>query len=279
MDTVQNKPPKIRGMRRLFFKKGTCSQTYFYLLNREFGYHYADEERAIDPLAGGIYQQGYQCGMLWGSAMAIGAESYRQLGDQEKATRVAIEATRKVMESFKSRTDTIECYEITKCDWGNKGSIAKYMLTGKAVNCFNLAAKWAPEAVHAARESLSNGQDTEQKPLKCCTCEVVRRMGGSEREMAMVAGFAGGLGLSGNGCGALAAAMWMKTLREVRNNNYKMTMNNPTAEDLLTIFYKASDYEMMCSEITGKRFEDADEHSEFIENGGCAGVIDALARC
>ena len=28
----------------------------------------------------------------------------------------------------------------------------------------------------------------------------------------MVAGFAGGLGLSGNGCGALAAAVWMNAL-------------------------------------------------------------------
>lgn len=277
MEPLQTKPPKIRGMRRLFFKKGTCSQTYFYLLNHEFGYHYTDEERAIDPLAGGIYQQGYQCGMLWGSAMAIGAESYRRLGDLGKATRVAIAATQKAINSFNSRTNTIECYEITKCDWGNKGSIAKYMLTGKAVNCFNLAARWAPEAVQAARENLSNGQDAEYKPLKCCACEVIRKMGGSEREMAMVAGFAGGLGLSGNGCGALAAALWMKTLREVRKNEYKMTMNNPTAEELLNIFYKASDYEMMCSEITGKRFEDAHEHSEFIEHGGCAGVIDALA--
>jgi hypothetical protein len=277
MEPIQTKPPKIRGMRRLFFKKGTCSQTYFYLLNRELGYHYEDEERAIDPLAGGIYQQGYQCGMLWGSAMAIGAESYRRLGDPGKAMAVTIEATQRVMESFRSRTDTIECYEITRCDWGKKGSIAKYMLTGRAVNCFNLAARWAPEAVQAAQEGISDGDDGQKKPLKCCACEVIRKMGGSEKEMAMVAGFAGGLGLSGNGCGALAAAMWMKTLREVRDNIYKMTMTNPTAERLLNIFYEASDYEMMCSEITGKRFNNAEEHSEFIENGGCARVIDALA--
>lgn len=42
---------------------GTCSRTFFYIINREFGFPHENEERAADPLAGGIVQQGYQCGM------------------------------------------------------------------------------------------------------------------------------------------------------------------------------------------------------------------------
>jgi len=50
--------------KKLFLKKGTCSQTFFHILNREFGHIKETEERATDPLAGGIMQLGYQCGML-----------------------------------------------------------------------------------------------------------------------------------------------------------------------------------------------------------------------
>ena len=71
----------------------------------------------------------------------------------------------------------------------------------KAPTCFGLAKKWAPDAIEAANKGLA----VEQKDLpgKCMNCasEVVRRMGGSEEQVAMVAGLAGGMGLSGNACG------------------------------------------------------------------------------
>ena len=67
--------------KRLFLKKGTCSHTLFYILNREFGYLKEDAERASDPLAGGLAQEGYQCGMLWGSTLGAGAESFRRNED------------------------------------------------------------------------------------------------------------------------------------------------------------------------------------------------------
>jgi hypothetical protein len=210
--------------------------------------------------------------------MSIGAEAYRRTGDLSKATAVAIESTREVMESFAKRTGTIECEEITKVDWGSKASITKYMVTGKALTCFNLAAKWAPEAVHSAQEEVNKRENGDQKPLKNCACEVIRMMGGSERDMAMVAGFAGGLGLSGSGCGALAAVMWYKILADVKNKTYKYTLSNPVMEKLINDFYQASDYEMECSKITGKKFQNAGEHSEFIEKGGCVELIEALAR-
>ena len=47
-------------------------------------------------------------------------------------------------------------------------------------------------------------------------------MGGSADEAVMVAGFGGGMGLSGNACGALAAAVWMKGVAWCRTHpNYR----------------------------------------------------------
>jgi len=47
---------------KVFRKLRTCSRTFFHILNREFGHPKELEELAADSLAGGILQQGQQCG-------------------------------------------------------------------------------------------------------------------------------------------------------------------------------------------------------------------------
>jgi len=47
------------------------------------------------PLAGGIMQNGYQCGMVWGAGLACGAEAFYRLGYSPEAEAGAIEAARK----------------------------------------------------------------------------------------------------------------------------------------------------------------------------------------
>lgn len=267
-----------RDTKRVFFKKGTCSRTFFYLLNREFGHPLENEERAADPLAGGILQQGYQCGMLWGASFAVGAESFRRFADRDRATGMTIKATQHIMESFINRATSIECEEITSCDWSSKFSIAKYFFTGKFWSCFKLAEKWAPEAFESATEGLSLSQsDLPKQPISCAS-EVVRKMGATDAEMVMVSGFAGGLGLSGNGCGALSAAIWMNTLARIREQNYKSAFSDPVAEKILKAFYEATEYEMECHTITGKCFKTIDDHTKFIKNGGCEKLINVLAN-
>ncbi len=263
--------------KKVFLKKGTCSHTFFYLLNREFGHTKDTEERAADPLAGGIYRQGYQCGMLWGSALAVGAESYRRFDDRDKAISIAIKATQHIMEAFLKIAKSIECHDLTDCDWTSKMSMAKYFFSGKFLYCFNLAEEWAPEAIRAAGEGLSLEQnDLPQLPISCAS-EVAKKMGASDEEMVMVAAFAGGLGLSGNACGALSAAIWMKTLDSCRKNE-KSTFHNPNAEETLEAFYAATDYEMLCDKISGKCFKTVEDHTEFIKNGGCDKLINVLAQ-
>jgi hypothetical protein len=181
------------------------------------------------------------------------------------------------MKSFAARTGTIECEEITQCDFTNKKSLLRYTLSGKFVGCFRLAGKWAPEALRAAREGLdTNGSDLPGEALSCAS-EVVREMGGSEEEMAMVAGFAGGLGLSGNGCGALAAAVWMNALNQNRKNPEKASSFDPDSNGTLKAFYEETDYEMMCDKLCGQRFSTLDEHTEFLKKGGCKKLIGMLA--
>ena len=93
----------------------------------------------------------------------------------------------------------------------------------------------------------------------------------------MAAGFAGGLGLSGNGCGALAAAIWKRSLESYGPDD-KYIMNDPVSQETQEAFYEVSDYEMMCEKIKGKKFESVEEHTEYIKQGGCKNLIDALGK-
>ncbi len=282
MDKLTNTPQDAKAV---FSKCGTCSRTFAHLLNRAYGHPKETAEIAMNPLAGGIANQGHQCGMLWGAAMAVGAEAFRRNKDQEKAIALAVTATQHIVESFVNRTNTVNCKEIIGCDLSSVFGLVKFMLKAmaKGVNdsqCFNLAEDWAPEAIQAGTEGLAEKPiQLNHKPVSCAS-EVVRRMGGTDEEMVMVAGFAGGLGLSGEACGALSAAIWMKTLKWCRANPGKTPpmFNNPIAKVTLKAFRAATDSEMLCHKITGKHFETIDDHSEYINCGGCDKLMNVLVQ-
>ena len=275
MKFIESKKVKLKT-KRIFMKKGTCSRTFFYILNREFGNPREKEEQAIDPMAGGILQQGYQCGMLWGASMAVGTELYRKYGDVDQAVGQTIRTTQHLMRSFLKRTETVDCYEITNCDFSSKWSMVKHFISGKFYSCFRLAGKWAPEAINVAREELAMEKENYDGKVVSCASEVVRKMGGTDEEIVMVSGFAGGLGLSGNGCGALSAAIWMTVLKILKKENWKYDTSDPITEKILNKFYEETDYEMECSKICGERFETIKDHSEFIKKGGCKKLINVL---
>lgn len=268
--------------KKVFKELGTCSRTFFHLLNREFNHTTNTEERAADPLAGGIMQKGQQCGMLWGATLAVGKESYRRLNDVDQSIGLAISATMHLMESFFKRTHTVNCRDITKCDMDSFFGMAKFMLktTLKGMEnstCFILAEKWAPEAIESATKGLAIRQSDLPQHALSCASEVARKMGASDEEMVAVAGFSGGLGLSGNACGALSAAIWKNSLVWSRTHPGKSTWSNRNAKDTLKAFNIETDSEMLCYKICGQRFETIEDHSDFIKNGGCRRLINVLA--
>jgi len=271
------------GTKKLFWKLGACSTTLFHILNREFGRELGVEGRAAFPLAGGIMRQGHQCGALWGAALAAGAESFRRSTDRGRAVALAVAATQSLVDSFTERTGTVSCREITRCNWTNPFSIAKYMFGGGIPRCFNLVDQWAPEAFAAAAEALSGAAAgslpaaaASSQGISCAT-EVARRMGAGDEEAVMVAGFAGGLGLSGDGCGALAAAIWLKSLAWCRENPKNRNLSNPYAKKLMKVFASETGGEMLCHKICGRRFKTASAHTEFMKSGGCDKLIQVLA--
>jgi hypothetical protein len=213
--------------------------------------------------------------MLWGSALAVGTEAYHRYKNPDEAIRSAISTTGLVLESFSNRAKTLLCSEFTGCNQSRATGVARYMLTGGPRRCSRLGTEWAPEAIQSAREGLSATPDVSDMSILNCASEVARKMGAGEQERIMVAGFAGGLGLSGMACGALAAAAWLKILPRARSG--KSMFFTPESKKILREFKAATGSEILCHRICGRRFDTIEDHSKFIKEGGCEKLINLLA--
>jgi hypothetical protein len=189
------------------------------------------------------------------------------------------------MKSFNARAGSILCADITGNNMKSKLSIAKMMvkilLQGGLRNstCFRLANKWAPEAIQAATIGLSALPSDVPRPIVNCASEVVSRKGGSDEEMVMASGFAGGMGLSGFACGALGAAIWLDSLTWCRENPGKSAFEygRKSSAKILEVFNNTTGKEILCEKITGKSFSSIRDHSDFVRDGGCEKIINALS--
>ena len=70
------------------------------VVDRAYGFPMDIDEHAVGPLAGGILQHGYQCGMLWGAVLAAGAEAFRRFGPGPTAETAGILAAQKLVEMY-----------------------------------------------------------------------------------------------------------------------------------------------------------------------------------
>jgi hypothetical protein len=238
------------------------------------------EEKAAKPLAGGIANMGYQCGMLWGAALAAGAQAYRLLGSGPQAEAEAIMVTQRLVKTFRARTkNEINCLEITHLNMQGKTdsrSAFKFLLKGGPISCFRMAARYAKETYSEIYSSFSAEQVEVLSPPVSCATKLAQKIGASEMHAVMAAGFAGGIGLSGGGCGALGAAIWITAMNQpVENEGF--SYSGTWVNDLIETFLESSDYEFECSEIVGRKFDSVGDHADYVANGGCADIMETLA--
>jgi hypothetical protein len=209
--------------------------------------------------------------------MATGAEAYRRSESLDQAIGLAMKATQSIVESFSRRTGTVDCKKVTGTDFSKPLQMVRYMLF-RAKSCFKLAEDWAPEAVTVAKEGLEKHTFSLPEEAKSCASEVVRKMGGSEEQMAMAAGLGGGLGFSGSACGALSAAIWMNSMAWSEENPGKSSYSNAYAKASLKKFLEETGGEILCPKLAGREFSSVEEHTDFVKNGGCRKLIELLVN-
>ncbi|MBK5100468.1 MAG: C-GCAxxG-C-C family protein [Desulfobacteraceae bacterium] len=238
------------------------------------------EEEATIPFAGGIANLGYQCGMLWGAALAAGAQAYRLLGPGPQAETEAIIAAQRLVETFRARNNNeINCLEITDINLQGKNQalpILKFIIKGGPIGCFRMAAGYAPEAFSEINIALSEKHIAPLSLPVSCTAMLAQKMGASEMQTVMAAGFAGGIGLSGGACGALGAAIWITGLNRP-DEPVGFNVTDSWAGDTIDRFLESADYEFECSEIVGRKFENIGDHAGYLRDGGCSEIVEVLA--
>jgi hypothetical protein len=274
------------------------------VLDQAFGHPLTIEEKAAIPFAGGIQQHGYQCGMIWGAALAAGAEAYRRFGSGPEAEVRTMEASRALVEAFRPRHGEIDCFEITHLD--HKSStweqISFFLLKGGTWGCIKMASWYAPLALDAIERAFASGSDAggnaagappgpdadsrgpggtpggsmaEREPVSC-VAHLARMMGASEQHAVMASGLAGGIGLCGGACGALGAAIWLQTMAAAEGGE-KVDFRDPRTQEVIDGFLKLTDFEFECEKIVGRTFEDVEDHAAYVRGGGCAAIMEGLS--
>ena len=245
------------------------------VVDGSFDYPLPLEEHASMPLAGGIAGMGFQCGQIWGAALAAGAQAYRLYGPGPQAEAAAVMAAQRLVESFRASYKSIDCRDVTQMDMKNMKNtqLLKYFLRGGPARCFGMTAGYARAAFREINAAYSEGHLAPAAPVSCAA-ELARRMGASDMQTVMAAGFAGGIGLSGGACGALGAAIW---LLEMKSSRKGFDMNSPETMDTIDRFVESTEIKFECSEIVGRRFTDAGDHAAYLRDGGCSRIIEALA--
>jgi hypothetical protein len=276
----------------------SCSEAMTTLLNRAAGGTLEDVEQAAGPLAGGLLGEGHACGMLWGVALAAGIRAADRFESPAARQAAGLHATRTTLDEHVEDGNPVDCSEITGFPRWTRWTLFRYALSEKPKVCEAYMAAWGRrfhETIDRALDTF-DGEACGGEPLRNCACEAMRRVGEViefevEGYATIPSGLAGGLGLRGNACGALGAAILTQCLQHYtrseapRDSMLRSVLQEVTgigagyrkpSERLLQSFqdrYGA----LTCAEITGRRFESLQDHAEFLESGGCGELLEALA--
>ncbi len=241
------------------------------------------EEHCSAPLAGGIMGNGYQCGMIWGAALAAGARSYRLFGPGAQAEATAILAAQRLVESFRALNKHMNCADLTEMNLKSSSNrrmlaqLLKFFLRGGPAVCFSMSASYARVAFDQINASVPAAPVQALTPPVSCAAMLVQQMGGSSMHAALAAGFAGGVGLSGGGCGALGTALWFIGMEKSKQGDEVNSFIPDWGDEVLQRFLESAGYEFECSKIIGRKFESIDDHAGYLHAGGCSKIIEALA--
>ncbi len=238
---------------------------------------------------------GYACGLLTGAALATGFLARMRFDDDETRSTAVLHTTIQLAKTHPELTGSVNCREITEVDFTNLSGRLRYLREGKGRMCGRLHLKWSPQAHDLIDQELTEFEKNEpHRACANCAVQTMKAVAGSvgleNDDSVLVAGLAGGVGLLGNVCGALAAGVYALSLSRYlekgdvkRDSRVKGSLQELTgagfrgpATELRLAFINRFDSEL-CSQITGRRFHDIEGYSAFIEQGGCQDVVEFVA--
>lgn len=273
-----------------------CSEASMTTQMRGFGIEEPAYEQALHAFSGGFMHLGHACGLLTGAALAAGFLSRTRFDDDDTRSAAALFAAIQIAKAHRELTGSVNCQEITNVSLTKLSGRLRYLQQGKGHLCGRLHIKWAFQANELIKKSLTKFSKLKQvKGCTNCAVETLRKMvssiGMKAEDSVLVAGLAGGVGLLGNVCGALAVGVFaLSATKYLRQNGRKRDSQVRSAlQELAGTSYRGSATRLrhefvdrfgseLCNKIIRHHFQDITDHSTFIDQGGCQETIDFIAH-
>jgi len=173
----------------------------------------------------------------------------------------------------------INCAELTELSFNKPQAkdVLKYVGSGRILRCFTMSGSFSQTTYREINAAMDGAPSKAPEPPVSCAALLLQRVGAPELHQTMAAGFAGGIGLSGGGCGALGAAIWLISLKEAEAGALKLNLASPTGQAAIERYLAAADYQYECAAVVGRQFSDVHDHATYLRGGGCEQIIEALA--
>lgn len=289
METVLNE----KSIKKEFMKRFSCSETMLTLLDKAEGKERKIYEEAADPLNGGfLAEMDGICGVLWGGVLAAGIRAAEKIDDPVKAADKAMEASLAVLETYRASGDPMDCDKITGMQEWN---LMKFMSLGNMDICQGHMVDFVPKFHQRINVVLDSDTAAERETHeRNCAMEAyeraVKALSLTEyTDPVIVAGLAGGIAMSGNVCGALAATVYAMAIKyftdrnkpkhsKFRSNLQGMNIANGWIKPMqkLSSSFQNEIKGKKCSDITGQTFPSSTDLSAFLQEGNCNRVLDKL---
>jgi hypothetical protein len=216
-------------------------------------------------------------------------------GDDTRSA-AALHAAIQLAKAHPELPGSVNCLEITEVPLTNLVQRLRYLQAGKGRMCGRLHLKWAPRAHELIDRALTEfeGRRPAMEPASCAvnTLEkVVSSAGMHQEDSVLLAGLAGGVGLLGNVCGALAAGVYaMSVSHYLKQRGKKRDSRMPgPLQELAGARYRGAATRLriefvdrfgseLCSQIAQREFQVPEGHSAFIRQGSCREVIEFVAH-
>ena len=272
-----------------------CSEASMTTQMRGFGYKEPVYEQAIHPFSGGFMHQGHATGLLTGAVMAAGFVVRERFSDDAIRSGATLHAAIHLAKPFPKYSESVNCQEITGTDLTTLRGRFRYFKEGQGRTCGRLHLKWAPRAHHLIDTSLMEYWESKPEGSRAnCAVrsmqELEARTGQNTGISTSIAGFAGGVGLSGNVCGALVAGVyWLAVIQQLgRKRKKRDSRIRGSVEELFGITYWGDLTRLrlafvkqfgseLCIDIIGRHFNDAADHGLFVEQDGCMSITKFIA--
>lgn len=267
-----NKQKKyIKALDALFQRKNTPAQHLYNALT-----HDSKTSRkilAVSSLDVNYPHLNKEDNIVWATLIATSHMAIKQKNTVSKQLSLALQASKEMVDAFINAKLSCQIYPAFKPE--KKASSIKEKL--KFINYDKISRDWYPIANRTLLLSLSYNSKDLPKNCTACAYQLIKDMEGTEEDAITAAGFSGGIGLSGEICGALIAKVWYEALLFLREHHDETQYPQQFQKQIYNAFMDITHGEYACHELCGKHFKSIEQHSTFIEEGGCNKLLSLIA--